>query len=329
MLTWQVWSGTEVAWDALLCGFHDYSVYQSYRWGEHKARFGWRPIRLVGLNGHTITSMVQVLVKFYPLSIGVAWIPGGPVGDVAHWDAGLQGQISDIVGARLLYCRFNSMKPLLSEDALTLSASGWRRPSYPLLSGLSLVYQPALREAESLKQCSANWRHNLRRSEKRNLRVYLWKNPDIDKMIRVYDLMQHYKKLSPQTTREEIESMIDIFHDKCVLVRCDDEDGNMLAFRGALINGEKAWDIFAATTPSGRNVYASHASFWELMRQCRDRNVQWYDMGGVDPVNNAGVYDFKRGTGAKDLEYLGEWEYSRPSVFHVIANRIIAWRGYS
>jgi len=191
------------------------------------------------------------------------------------------------------------------------------------------VYQPALREAESLKQCSANWRHNLRRSEKRNPRVYLWKNPDVDEMIRVYDLMQHYKKLPPQTTREEIESMIKIFHDECVLVRCDDKDGNMLAFRGALINGEKAWDIFAATTPSGRNVYASHASFWELMRLCRERNVHWYDMGGVDPVNNPGVYDFKRGTGAKNLEYLGEWEYSRPFFMSSVANYVISRKGYS
>jgi lipid II:glycine glycyltransferase (peptidoglycan interpeptide bridge formation enzyme) len=62
------------------------------------------------------------------------------------------------------------------------------------------------------------------------------------------------------------------------------------------------------------------------MKLCGERNVQWYDMSGVDPVNNKGVYDFKKGTGAQDLQYLGEWEYARPSIFGLIASRIIARR---
>lgn len=329
MLIWKVWAGTEESWDELLCSFHDYSVYQSYRWGVHKGRFGWRPIRLVGYNGRDITSIVQVLVKCYPLSIGVVWIPGGPVGNVVDWDSGLQAMICSITGVRMLYCRFNSMKPFLPEDGSKLTSSGWQRPSSPLLSGLSLLYQPAFSEAESLRQCSGNWRHNLRRSAKHGLRVYRWDKPNADEMIGSYVLMQNYKKLTTQITRQEIVSILEIFREQSVLVRCDDEAGNMLSFRGALIYGEKAWDIFAATTPSGRNFYASHASFWELMKLCRERNVHWYDMGGVDPVNNPGVYDFKRGTGAKNLEYLGEWEYSRPFFMSSVANYVISRKGYS
>jgi len=328
MLTWHEWNGTEESWDALLRVFPDDTVYQSYRWGMHKAHSGWRPIRLVGRNGSTITSMVQLLVKYYPFSIGVVWIPGGPLGDIDSWGFELQRMIEKAAGVRFLYCRFNSMLPFSTEDELKLRASGWRRTAYPLLSGLSLLYQPMLSESECLKLCSGNWRHNLRRSGKRNLRVYLWRNPDIDEMVRVYDVMQSYKKLNPQTSREEIKSMIDLFTEQCVLVRCDDEYGNLLSFRGALLYGDKAWDIFAATTPAGRNVYASHASFWELMKQCKERYVQWYDMGGADAVNNPGVYDFKKGTGATDLKYLGEWEYSSPRVMSSVANYLISRKGH-
>jgi len=327
MLSWQVWTGTEDAWDEFLCSFHDYSIYQSYRWGVHKARFGWRPIRLVAYNGTDITSIVQVLVKCYPLSIGVVWIPGGPVGNVVDWNSGLRAMICSIAGVRMLYCRFNSMKPFLLEDVSILTSLGWQRPASPLLSGLSLLYQPVFSEAESLKQCSGNWRHNLRRAAKYGLRVYRWDKPNVDELIDSYVLMQNYKKLTTQITHQEIVSILEIFRDQIVLVRCDDEAGNMLSFRGALIYGEKAWDIFAATTPSGRNFYASYASFWELMKLCRECNVHWYDMGGVDPINNIGVYDFKRGTGAKNLEYLGEWESSPSEWFRLAFNLALRFRG--
>jgi len=94
-----------------------------------------------------------------------------------------------------------------------------------------------------------------------------------------------------------------------------------------LVLGEKGWDIFAATIPAGRSEYASHAVFWELTKQCAAHNITWYDMGGVDPVKSRGVYDFKKGTGARDLEYLGEWEYARPSLFAKIANKAITIKG--
>ena len=61
-----------------------------------------------------------------------------------------------------------------------------------------------------------------------------------------------------------------------------------------------------------------------LMKQCAERGVRWYDMGGVDPVNNRGVYDFKKGTGARALEYLGEWEWSTSKALGWGVSRLIA-----
>lgn len=327
MLNWQLWEGPAEAWDRLLLKFSDYTIYQSHAWGEHRARFGWRPLRLVVQDGNEITGMAQILVRRYPLSIGMVWIPGGPLGDIDLWGDSLQQAIFIGAGVRFLYCRLNSMRPHLAEDEMNLAARGWQRSAYPLLSGLSLTYQPVLDEELRLKQCSGNWRHNLRRSTKRGLRTYLWEKPDPIEMMSVYVLMQDHKQLKSQTSREDIESLLATFAERCLLIRCDDEDGNLLAFRGALLFGGKAWDIFAAATPAGRNVYASHAALWELMKQCAERGVQWYDMSGADPDNNRGVYDFKKGTGAQDLRYLGEWEYAKPSIFGPLASRIIALRG--
>ena len=326
MINWHLWIGTAEDWDSQLQQFADYSVYQGYAWGEHKRRFGWLPIRLEAiLEGKTV-AMAQALLKRYPLRVGMAWVPGGPVGNLNTWNDSLWRAIRNFGGVNFFVCRINSAKVHSDQEDSQLTNQGWCRSATPLLSGFSLIYQPSLSEDERQKLCSGSWRHNLRRSSKYGLKSYVWNDPDPDQMINVYDIMQDYKQLAEQISRAEIESLLLAFRERCILVRCDDAEGNMLAFRGALLMGNKGRDIFAATTPQGRKVYASHLAFWELMEQCAAKGIAFYDMGGVDPINGRGVYNFKKGTGAKDICYLGEWVYSRPAILGVITDRLIALR---
>ena len=327
MLNWQPWEGSAEAWDDQLRQFADYTVFQSHAWSEHKRQFGWQPLRLGVSDADRVVALAQVLVKRYPLGIGMAWVPGGPLGRIDSWGDSFRQAIRAAAGVRFLYCRISPMCPHSEDAASKLATHGWRRSAAPFTSGLSLAYQAALSEDERLQQCSGNWRHNLRRSVKHGSKVYLWNNPDPDEMMAAYAAMQANKQLKEQTSREEIVSMFSAFADQCVLVRCDDERGNLLALRGALVLGDKGRDTFAAATPAGRKVYASHAAFWELIKQCVARGVKWYDMGGVDPINNRGVYDFKKGTGAQDLHFLGEWEHAMPAFLGALASRAIAWRG--
>ena len=326
MLNWQLWTGTKADWDESIQSLHNFTIYQSYAWGEHKSNLGWLTLRLVCYKALEVTAMAQIQVKKFPFSFAIIWIPGGPVGDVLLWNKDFQHAINSAVGARYIYCRINSMLENSESSGSKLISLGWMKSKFPMLSGRSLLYKPSENEDIRQKQCSGNWRHNLRRSFKRNLFTSVWEHPKPNEMMAVYTAMQDHKKLNPQISFQEIESLIKEFDNRCILIRCDNDKGDLLAFRGALILGQRAWDIFAAATPEGRKVYASHAAFWELIKQCALRKVQWYDMSGVDPLNNPGVYDFKKGTGAHDFNYLGEWEYARPSVFRYIAGRVIAWR---
>jgi lipid II:glycine glycyltransferase (peptidoglycan interpeptide bridge formation enzyme) len=62
------------------------------------------------------------------------------------------------------------------------------------------------------------------------------------------------------------------------------------------------------------------------MKQCEERGVTWYDMSGVDPDKNKGGYDFKKGTGAEDLKYLGEWDRASFPLLRPLANLLVKWR---
>lgn len=327
MLNWRLWDGDTQKWDKLLQSFDDYSLYQSSAWGEHRSRFGWSPNRFQALSDGVPVAMAQVLVRKYPLGFAIAWIPGGPVGDMTAVGPALMEQIRVASGARFLYCRFSAMRSREASEDTALKEMSWHRTSSPLLTGLSLTYEPSLSEELRLNNCSGNWRHNLRRSMKRKLKTYHWVKACPQEMMAAYAAMQDHKQLAAQTSGYEIESLLKSFGSDCVVVRCDDEDGNLLAFRGALVLGAKAVDIFAVAIPAGRKVYASHSAFWELMKQCAAKGVQWYDMSGADPEKNKGVYDFKKGTGAKDIQYLGEWECAKPALLRGLVSRVIRYRG--
>ena len=141
--------------------------------------------------------------------------------------------------------------------------------------------------------------------------------------------MNDYKQIegvSLNRTTEDLQSAIDVFGDRLILVRSDDADGNALAIRGAICFGDTAWDYIAITTPAGRKTYASYAVFWALAESCFQLGMRQFDLGGIDPINNRGVYDFKKGTGATQIDYEGEWDTAKPLWFRRIASMLIAQR---
>ena len=328
-IEWTTWDGSANDWDRQLTQLSGWSVYQSFRWGEHRRHFGWTPLRLVATRNGRVVAMIQVQIRRYLSVVGLAWSPGGPAGDLSVCGEPMRDAIASASGARYLVYRLNVMRSYGDADAATMVDHGWTKSRYTLVSGLSLLYHLTESDETREAQLTKNWRHNLRRSFKRDITAYHWNKPVPSEMKVVYDQMHSYKgieHLAHHNTLESITSLIAQFGEDCIVVRCDDKDGNIIALRGALVIGDQAWDTFAAATPEGRKTYASYKAFWELMRLCKERGVVTYDMGGADPINNRGVYDFKHGTGAGVVRFLGEWEYSRPQLLGLIAGRRIAAR---
>jgi lipid II:glycine glycyltransferase (peptidoglycan interpeptide bridge formation enzyme) len=140
--------------------------------------------------------------------------------------------------------------------------------------------------------------------------------------------MDEYKNLDPahSLSLERLESLVANLGSSLVFVRMDDENGQALSIRAACYSQEFAWDMVAVTTPAGRKEYSSYEVFWKLCQELHNRGVARLDLSGIDPVNNVGVYNFKKGTGATAVTYLGEWECSRPTIIRNIASTVISRR---
>lgn len=330
MTNWRVVDENEAKtqWDRWLLMLEGAAIHQSYGWGLTKQQLGWQVLRLIACDENQIpVTLVQALVRRYRFGVALIWVPGGPAGAVKYCDDSFRKALLKASGARQIYCRFNSMRAVTSEDEAQMKKLGWNIPAFRLMSGLSLHYNPSLQEETRLGLATGNWRHNLKRSAKYGLKTYCWHAPDVAQVMFMYQGMEQYKGLGAQTTHAEVAAMFDSMGDNLVLYRCDDAEGTPIALRGCGTLGIWGWDLFAAATPAARKVYASYAVFWALMQGCAERGIQHYDMGGIDPIGNRGVYDFKKGCGSEPLNYLGEWEWASHWPLRFAANWMMRRRG--
>lgn len=316
MTTWQLLN-VEVArkiWNEALLRLVDYTAFQTFAWGEYQRALGWEPCYWAAFDEHgVIIAMMLGLLRRYPLGIGLVWSEGGPVGDLSVCDERLQKAIKQTTGFKRIYCRFRCDRQRQVEDALRLTAQGWSRSWFNLQTCYSLRLDLAKEEKQLLAGCERNWRRNLRRAQEGNLKVERWNNPSVDEVVAAYDSMQTLKGLEEQHSRDEFEQLFVHLKDHLVIYRATDEHGQLVSLHAWLVFGNRATAFLSVTTEQGRLLHSSYAVMWTMLQHCQGLQLQYCDLGGIDPVRNPGPYRFKKATGAVPVEYLGEWDWaSRP-----------------
>lgn len=327
-MNWQCLGDAEAGrdWNRVLQTFDDASIYQTIEWGENRRALGWTPYRWLATDDGKPVAMAQGLLRRAPGGAGIVWIPGGPVGPVHSWNDAFRKVVKQSTGLAFIYCRFHSMRAAQAAETDALHAQGWRMPRQRLGAAASLLYDVSAPAEQRVAASSKNWRHNLKRAGKAGHIVARWDAPDIDEMRSVYAEMEDYKQLSPQHSVQNLRALYDHVRKRMITFSCRDAGGRLVSFRACATLGDKAWDMLAATAVAGRKTYASYATFWALTGECSRRGIRHYDLSGVDPQHNRGVYDFKQGTGALPLEYLGEWEWAQPRLLALPANWLIGRR---
>lgn len=323
-MSWRAAALDDESWDAALACVPGAGIFQSSAWARHKADSGWRPVRALCGPDAAPTAAVQALVKDLPGGARLLWSRGGPVGDPGLWDAGLRDTLSAAAGGTACYARVCSYRESSSADISTLETAGWTRPARPLDRNMTYLLD-LTPEPEALREgLSSNWRHNLKRGEKR-VTVSDWTDPDPAEMERLYIAMESLKSLPPQHRAASLDSLVRALGPALILKRAV-VDGRTVALRACAVFDDTAVDLLAAAGEEARKVYASYALLWPLLVESKRHGAKTYDLGGADPDAARGVADFKKGVGARLIETLGEWDFSRPALLRRPAGALIAWK---
>jgi hypothetical protein len=323
MVAWSAFRGGDAAWDAALARLPGANVFQSSAWARHKSDFGWRPLRALSGPAGSPLAAIQALVKTAGPA-RVLWARGGPVGDPASWNAGLREVLLREAGGALAYGRVCSYREADAGAAAALDAAGWTPPERPL-DRPSTYLLDLTPEDEALRAAqSTNWRHNLKRGEARAV-VAEWKDPDPAEMESLYLSLESLKGLPPQHRASSLGSLVRALGPSLILKRAI-VDGKTVALRACAVFGESSVDLLAAAAGEARKVYASYALLWALILESKRRGARTYDLGGADAVAAPGVADFKKGTGARPIETLGERDFASPPFLRAPAGALIAWK---
>lgn len=316
MANWKILTddGARLIWDEALAQFADCSPFQSFAWAEYRRALGWKPYRLAAFDDHNeVVAMLQAYVRRYPFGVGLMWGEGGPIGDLSLCDESLQSAMLRATGLKRIYCRFRCDRARNVPDVLRLSAQGWTLPWASLSSNFSMIIDLTQDEDALMAKTARSWRANVRRAGKNGLTIRPWRDPDAGEVLSVFESMQKTKGLDEQHSREEIAQLLANVGSQLVLYRCDDEQGRAISLGGAITAGHCANLWLMATSEQGRKVNAAFGIFWAVIQQCRRIGIRSFDLGGIDPVQNHGVYRFKKDSGATPIELLGEWDWaSRP-----------------
>ncbi len=90
-------------------------------------------------------------------------------------------------------------------------------------------------------------------------------------------------------------------------------EGDHVAGSISLRVGRRVWYAYGASSSDKRDVRASNAMQWAMIRHARDVGAAAYDLRGItatvsDDDSHAGLIRFKVGTGGEALRYAGEWD---------------------
>jgi hypothetical protein len=312
------------AWRELTRRFADHNYRQLWPFGLACAsRLGATSEHVALLDGTDLLGLADVRIRRAPvIGGGIAYVTGGPIvrqdggGTSEQLRVCLDGLAAEYVAHRSLVLRI--LPPLGPPEWNAVQADQFVAAGYqpantpaPYRTILVDIGRPLDQIRKSLAQ---KWRNCLNRSERENLRIRSGLTIDLfDEFEHLYRQLIERKQFDVdldagfygRVQRELADG--DHFH-----VSLADLDGRPVAGHVSSMLGDTCVYLLGASTEDGLRTKAAYLLQWHTVETAVARGCRWYDLGGIDPQANPGVYHFKQGFGGLDIAAPGPFE-RRPS----------------
>ena len=315
---WQIFRGSDLEWDETIKFWSDSSYLSGSKWASHLVKNGWNCKRWVK-ETNIGKSYIQSFYKKFLLNSFLIWIPDGIIGEFNNLD-GFQNDIKSILKFRFCYLQIRFHRIFKLEDEINLFIYKWQKSDIKLSSDYKIILKTDKPLKEIEKGFSRNWKRSLKKFDKKRFTIEKIKDHKI--VSKIYKEMKNIKLLRKKNIYSELQckSIIDSFANNLLVFAVKDEYYNFISLRGVIINNKKIFDIFAASNYKGRQNNSSHAILYEIIKMANFSNIKEYDLANIDPQNNIGVFNFKKGTGGDVIKTLGEFEWSNHKIFNLIIN---------
>lgn len=309
-------------WQRIISQFQDSNYRQGWAYGLESAdRHNARIERMAVRSGTELVGAAMVRLKKIPfVKTGMAYVGAGPITRRGREDdltslriclSALRREYMDLRGYTLRI--LPPLHPAGGYDAVTecfrssgFDPSPWPPPFRTILVNINRPIE------EIRKTLNQKWRNGLNNSEKRGIEIIRGNSLDLfQQFADIHDRFMDRKHIS-------VDVGADFYRE--LRARNEGDEGYYICLAmvdgkpvsGQLVNllGDTGVTILAATGDAGLKCKASNLLQWDAVVEARRRGLHWFDLGGIEPESQPGVYHFKCGLGGVETASPGPFQAS-------------------
>ena len=312
---WQVEvdCATQAEWSQILDLFDDANFYQTWAYGA--VRWGEKNLsHLVLKREDEVLGIAQIrIVRPTRLKFGMAYLRWGPLFERRGRPLDPEVAVNmaraleeEYIDKRKLFLRILPNAFVGSPRAEMIQSAFSAFTPEPLDADnmyrtFVLDLAPAVEELR--KNLDAKWRNHLKRSEKNGLNVVAGIGSDEYRIFcQIYNQMRKRKTFDTTVDVEEFGRIQEDLPEsqRMRILICQDKGAAVAGLVTTAI-GDSAIYLLRATNEEGLKSQGAYLLQWTMIKWLKGNGIRWYDLGGIDPERNPGVYSFKRGFSGADL----------------------------
>jgi peptidoglycan pentaglycine glycine transferase (the first glycine) len=312
-------------WDTFLARHATAHLLQTTAWGELKAAFGWRVVRIIA--GET---GAQILLRRVLPGITIAYLAKGPVGE--NLDE-LWPKVDELCrGNRVIFLKVEPDQ-WIGTDNINHTPPGFQTSRHTIQPPRTLLVDLSGDEDAILGRMKQKTRYNIKLAQKKG--VIVRPTSDIEGFHRLMQITGGRDQFGVHS-RVYYQQAYALFHarNSCELLLAEYENEPLAALM-VFAQGERSWYLYGASSNAHRDRMPTYMLQWEAMRWARERGCDEYDLWGVPDADETtletqfmsrsdglwGVYRNKRGFGGQLRRAAGPWD----RVYSPLAYRVYNW----
>jgi len=308
-------------WLCLAARFGDNNYRQGWEYGRSLAKKRKAESHHIKITGaHEVLGIADIRIKRAPLLGGIAYISGGPLtrtgreGDIDRLAACLRALRQHYVENENLILRVQAAMgdPAWNHASRDCFAAEGFAPATHGTTYRTIVVDLQRPLPEIRSRLAQKWRNCLNKAERSNAAPALTTRlEDFDKFTSLFDQFvrrkgfnvdlgaDFYRAIQSQATPPESLTLATI-----------ESNGTLVAGHMSSMLGDTCVYLLGATSDEALKSNAAYLLQWNAIKLAHERGLKWYDLGGIDPEANPGVYHFKNGMGGQEMIAPGPFELS-------------------
>ncbi len=304
-------------WNGYLTQFEDANIYQCWNFSRY-AQNEKLVRHMAFFNNEELIGLAAVRIRTAPIvKRGIAYILRGPI-----WQKIDQQSADDVlykllellkqefVIKRKLLVR---IKPQIFSD-VNPKIESFKEHGYELVKSVPVYKSLVLYLDEDLEEIKRHfkprWRNYLNQAEKNDIKVVSGSDSKFfETFISLYEKMHERKKFKEYVDVNGMYKMnrnLDKEFKLQIFIAYND-DKPVSGLVGTTI-GDTSIYLLGASNKTGMEIRSSYLLQWEMIKWSKIMNCSRYDLGGIDPKLNPGVYRFKLGISKKEITGIGTFE---------------------